>query len=218
MAFDFFRKKAPADMSLPEMPPQLENLPEMPPLPSELEAPPMPPVDQMRASGMSSRDIVRDLTSRGYSANDIMAGFQTPQSSPAVYPGGMSMPPAPSPPQRFAPIKPSTEEMQEIAEKIVEEKWKGSVKEIDSIKKWKDETETNLSNLSDRMTKLEMKMDSVEQAILGKVDEYGKSISDVGTELKAMQRVFQNTMPAFTENIKELQGLVEESKEKRKRR
>ena len=72
--------------------------------------------------------------------------------------------------------------------------------------------ETNVSNLSDRMTKLEMKLDSIEQAILGKVEEYGKSISDVGTELKAMQRVFQTTMPAFTENIKELQGLVEETK------
>ena len=203
MAFEFLKKKGPLEVPTPEIPPQLEALPEL------------PPIEQMRAEGRPTRDIVRDLTAKGYPSTDILAGFQTPQASPAFYPPQMPMPPAPSPPPRFAPVKPSTEEMQEIAEKIVEEKWKSAEKEIDTIRKWRDETETNLSNLSDRMTKLEMKMDSVEQAILGKVEEYGKSISDVGTELKAMQRVFQTTMPAFTENIKELQGLVEETKAKR---
>lgn len=216
MAFEFFRKK-PGDFSSPEIPPQLQNLQDLPPLPDMGP----PPIDEMRAQGMSPRDIVRDLTARGYPSADILSRFQTPQNSPASYPQQqMPMPPAPSPSfSRFSsPAKPSTDEIQEIAEKIVEEKWKGAEKEIDTIKKWRDETETNLSNLSDRMTKLEMKMDSVEQAILGKVDEYGRAISDVGTELKAMQRVFSTTMPAFTENIKELQGLVEETKEKRRKK
>lgn len=203
MAFEFFRKK-PGEFSQPEIPPQMQNIQDMG----------SPPIDEMRASGMSSRDIVRDLTSKGYPSADILSGFQTPQNSPAEYPATMPTPPSPSPFRSFAP-KPSTDEMQEIAESIVKEKWKASEKEIESIKKWRDDFETNLSNLSDRMTKLEMKMDSVEQAILGKVDEYGKTISDVGTELKAMQRVFSTTMPAFTENIKELQGLVEETKAKR---
>jgi len=71
-----------------------------------------------------------------------------------------------------------------------------------------------LSNLSDRMTKLEMKLDAVQQAILGKVDEYGKNISDVGTELKAMQRVFGTVMPTFTENVKDLRELVDTAKVK----
>lgn len=203
MAFEFFRKK-PGEFSQPEIPPQMQNIQDMG----------SPPIDEMRASGMSSRDIVRDLTSKGYPSADILSGFQTPQNSPAEYPATMPTAPSPYPFKSFAP-KPSTDEIQEIAESIVKEKWKASEKEIESIKKWRDDFETNLSNLSDRMTKLEMKMDSVEQAILGKVDEYGKTISDVGTELKAMQRVFSTTMPAFTENIKELQGLVEETKAKR---
>ena len=200
MAFEFFRKK-PGDFTPPEVPPQMQNLPDM------------PPIGDMRSAGMSSNDIVRDLTAKGYPASDILAGFQTPQNSPAEY--GQQMPPAPSPSSSFRFSKPSTDEIQEIAESIVKEKWKESEKELESVKKWKDEFETNLSNLSDRMTKLEMKMDSVEQAVLGKVEDYGKTISDVGTELKAMQRVFSTTMPAFTENIKELQGLVEETKAKR---
>lgn len=205
MALDFFRKRAPEQFPQPEVPPQMQELPP-------------PPVNEMRTAGMPSRDIVRDLTSRGYPSTDILSGFQTPASSPANYPEpSMPMPPAP-PPFRFTPSRPATEEVQEIAETIVAEKWKESSRELESIKKWRDETESAISNLSDRMTKLEMKMDSVEQAILGKVEEYGKSISNVGTELKAMQRVFQTTMPAFTENIKELQGLVDETKSRRRKK
>lgn len=212
-----FWKKEP-----PEIPPQLQPLPELSPLGQPQQMGP-PPVDFMRNSGMQTRDIVRDLTAQGYPSTDILSGFQTPQQSPANYPAPLypepsgPLPPPPSPPQRFF-SRPSTDEVQEVAERIVEEKWKFAEKEIDSIKKWKEDFETNLSNLSDRMTKLEMKMDSIEQAILGKVEEYGKSISDVGTELKAMQKVFSTTMPAFTENIKELQGLVEETKERKKKK
>jgi len=209
MAFDFLRRKEGA-----EIPPQMMPLPELPPLDQNQMGP--PPVNEMRSSGMSSRDVVRDLTGRGYPSTDILAGFQMPNSGPIPQPE-LPMPPAPSPSPRFF-SRPSTEEVQEVAEKIVEEKWRIAEREIDSVKKWRDDFETNLSNLSDRMTKLEMKMDSVEQAILGKVEEYGKGISDVGTELKAMQKVFATTMPTFTENIKELQGLVEETKEKRRKK
>lgn len=165
---------------------------EGPEIPPQLEA--LPSFDDQ----MPRMDQVRDLTGRGFSPMPI-------QMQP--------LPPAPSP-MRYAPAKPRTEEIQEIAEAIIAEKWRESAKEIDAIKKWKDETESALSNLSDRMTKLEMKLDSIEQAILGKVEEYGKGIQDVGTELKAMQRVFQTTMPTFVENIKELQGLVGEAKSK----
>jgi hypothetical protein len=62
------------------------------------------------------------------------------------------------------------------------------------------------------MTALEKKMDMVIQQVLGKVEEYGKGVADVGVELKAMQKMFNTIMPTFTENIKELQEIVEKVK------
>ena len=199
---DLFRRKK----EEPEVPPQFEISPDLPDMGA-------PPIEDMRAKGMSSRDIVRDLTGRGYPSADIAAGLEMQGQTPAFYPTpGPSMPPTmpapPSPPPRPTPVRIPIEDIERVSEAIISEKWKDVSKDIDEIKKWRDDTETALSNLSDRMTKLEMKLDSVEQAILGKVEEYGRGIADVGTELKAMQRVFGTVMPTFTENIKELQELV----------
>lgn len=208
---DLFRRKK----EEPEIPPQFdlslsEGMPDFG----------APPVNEMRSKGMSSRDIVRDLTAKGYPSTDIATGLEMQGQSPAFYPtqGPMGMPPTmpapPSPPQRATPVRIPIEDIERVSEAIIAEKWKDVSRDIDSIKKWRDETDTALSNLSDRMTKLEMKLDAVQQAILGKVDEYGKNISDVGTELKAMQRVFGTVMPTFTENVKDLRELVDTAKVK----
>src|SRR3989338_5281691 len=98
---------------------------------------------------------VRDLTGRNF---DLSPAPRLP------------LPPPPSPSFSSPPkFRPATEEIQEVAEAIIAEKWHSVEKELGSIKKWIDEIETTFSNLSDRMTKLEMKLDSIEQAILGKV-------------------------------------------------
>jgi hypothetical protein len=202
----FFKKRR----EEPEIPPQFDISGELPPLP-DFGA---PPIGEMRAKGMQPREIVRDLTAKGYPSTDIATGMEMSSQSPAFYPSSapMGMPSPPTPPPRPTPIRIPIEDIERVSEAIISEKWKDVAKDIDDVKKWRDETDMTLSNLSDRMTKLEMKLESVEQAILGKVEEYGKSITDVGTELKAMQRVFQTVMPTFTENIKDLRDLVDTAK------
>jgi uncharacterized protein YoxC len=131
------------------------------------------------------------------------------------------MPPAPVFRPAPAPARLTTEEIQEIAEAIIAEKWQKVGKEIDEMKKTQDDISASLGGMQERMSNLEKKMDMVIQEILGKVDEYGKGIADVGTELKAMQKVFGTVMPTFTENIKDLQEVVGKAKEqgiKRKRK
>jgi len=201
---DFFKRKK----EEPEIPPQFEAFP---PLDEPQQFGP-PPIQGMRARGMQNRDIVRDLTARGYPAPDIAAGFESPMGpSPAYYPPS-GMPPPPPPPRPSAPPRIPVEDIERISEAIISEKWKDVSKDLDGLKKWSEEAQNALMNLSDRMTKLEMKLDSIETAMLGKVEEYGKGIQDVGTELKAMQRVFQTVMPTFTENIKELRDIVDVTK------
>ena len=44
--------------------------------------------------------------------------------------------------------------------------------------------------------------------MIGKVDEYNKSLGDVNVEIQAMGKVFQKLIPEFTENVKKLSETV----------
>ena len=48
--------------------------------------------------------------------------------------------------------------------------------------------------------------------MLEKVGEYDKHIGDVGTEVKALEKVFQKVLPGFIENVSELSRITEEMK------
>jgi tetrahydromethanopterin S-methyltransferase subunit G len=208
MAIPFMRKKPEDDLM--EMPPEF------------------PPLQQ----GMQGQQL-RDLTNRGFGSPDILSGAEAAGMRPAgpVFarpgpapvglgvgtPAGMPAPPSFTPPR----ARPVIEEIEEVAEAVVSEKWQKFSKEVEDMKHAQDDISSSIGGMQERMNNLEKKMDMVIREVLGKVDEYGKSISDVGTELKAMQKVFGTMVPAMTENVKELQELVGTAKEKgiqRKRR
>ena len=47
-------------------------------------------------------------------------------------------------------------------------------------------------------------LDNLHKAIVSKIGEYDKNLLDVGTEIKAMEKVFQKILPTLTENVAEL--------------
>jgi len=53
----------------------------------------------------------------------------------------------------------------------------------------------------------------LQKAIVGKVGEYDRHIMEVGSEIKAMERVFSKVLPAFTENVSELSDISKRMKE-----
>jgi len=206
-----FRKKE--QDALPDMSMDFGSLPQIP------ELPPLSP--------SMSQPQLRDLTSRGFTSADVLAGMQASQMRPAgpqfqqnQQSQFQQLPPMPAPPvfRPSAPSMPSgkstTEEIEEIAEAIISERWQKFSRDFDEIKRSQEDISATISGMQEKISNLEKRMDMVIQEILGKVDEYGKGISDVGTELKAMQKVFGTVLPSFTENIKELQELVGEAKEK----
>ncbi len=241
--FDFGKKKQDfADMPpIPGMPP----LPPLPPLPEEFGQPPptgVPPVFQipglpeiiphpglppinariadLQRMGMAPGDINKQLIREGYPATNVLAQAQAQQFAPPPMP---PIPQAPPPPPRpvMGPSKEDvvtllTEDIQEIAEAIIEEKWNKAKKEFADVEKWKDDVDERLKGIEENTEAVKQRMDSIEKAIFGKVEEYGKGIEDVSAELKAMQRVFSTIMPQFTSNIKDLQAMLEKNKKKKK--
>ncbi|MEK6808031.1 MAG: hypothetical protein AABX75_03300 [Nanoarchaeota archaeon] len=237
--FDFMKKKdefeqIPGLPPLPPLPPEFQQAEsQMPPMP---EMPGMPPqfpsapdaVAQMRAQGMQNQDIVNSMRAQGYPSTDILSGMQAQQMRqapppPIQYPALPPMPAAPPPPTRpvIGPSKEDvvtllTEDIQQIAESIIEEKWAKAKKDLVDVDKFKEDVDDKLSKIEESIAGLQQRMDGLEKSIFGKVEEYGKGMSDVSTELKAMQRVFSTVMPTFTSNIKEMQGLLESARKKKK--
>lgn len=94
--------------------------------------------------------------------------------------------------------------IEEIAEAIIDEKWEEMTKNFNKINEWKEKTDGTISRMQQQMEDLAGSFDKLHKAIIGKIGEYDQNILNVGTEIKAMERVFQKILPTFTDNVNEL--------------
>ena len=139
------------------------------------------------------------------------AGGLPPQ--PPAQPGAEMPPPSmpspsmPPPEQEPAPAV-DQEAIEEIAESIIDEKWQEMVKNINKIIEWKDSTEIKIVKLEQQFKDLKSDFENLHKALIGKVNEYDQNILNVGTEIKAMEKVFQKILPTFTENVSELSRIT----------
>jgi hypothetical protein len=62
------------------------------------------------------------------------------------------------------------------------------------------------------MSDMKMDLDGLHKAIVARIGEYDKTLMDVGTEIKAMEKVFQKVLPELTGNIQELSRITKNVK------
>jgi CRISPR/Cas system-associated endonuclease Cas1 len=115
-------------------------------------------------------------------------------------------------PQQQRAVMDEKAHIEEIAEAIIDEKWEDLLKNINQITDWKEKTESNISKLEQELKDLKDSFDKLHKAIIGKIGEYDQNILNVGTEIKAMEKVFQKVLPAFTENVNELSRITKTAK------
>ena len=77
---------------------------------------------------------------------------------------------------------------------------------------WKNELSKQLDSYKKKVEDLDNKLAQTQTAMIGKVDEYNKSIGDVNVEIQAMGKVFEKLIPEFTNNVKELSEIVKKHK------
>ncbi|MDP2907490.1 MAG: hypothetical protein Q8O03_06120 [Nanoarchaeota archaeon] len=137
--------------------------------------------------------------------------------------------PAPRPRMRAPEIQPSAqvymqgsvqqpqmdiESMQEIVESIIDERWQEVVASVGDITIWKSRVDDDLSAIKQEVLRVEDRFTKLQASILGKVDEYQKGITQVSSEMVALEQVFGKIMEPLTSNIKELQRLTQDMKKK----
>ena len=86
-------------------------------------------------------------------------------------------------------------------------------KNIQKVIDWKDKTDQRISKVEQNIEDLRSSYDKLHQALIGKISEYDKNIINVGTEIKAMEKVFQKVLPTFTETVNELARVTKHLKQ-----
>ena len=129
-----------------------------------------------------------------------------PSDVPAPKLSGPSDIPAPSGPENHTELM--TEDIEKIVESVLEEK-SGKLKdELSNLTSWKEDLTKQVGDFKKQLDELNQKMNDTQNAMLGKVEEYNKSLGDVNVEIQAMGKVFQKLIPEFTENVKKLSDTV----------
>jgi len=141
---------------------------------------------------------------------------------PAPTPDMPSPQPAPAYPQyqpAMAPAMPAEpsityEDVQSLVEEVIEEKWKELMTTMGDIPSWRSQVMNDLEAVKQELLRVERRFEEMQSAIFGKVKEYGSSMQDLGSEMKAFEKVFEKIIEPMTTNIKELERITGQLKVK----
>jgi hypothetical protein len=189
------------------------------------------PVDdvlQLREQGLTDALIAEELKNRGYNQKQVAqalsqadlaagsgAGMTAPEAESSAYGGygNVSQPLAQASASQFSPQASFGdsnlyERMEEIVENMIDEKWDELLAEVKKIVEWKESIEEKQVQIINDLEKLKEDFTVLHQGVLGKLEDYDTQMRDVGTELKAVGRVFKDVVPEFVENVKELKSMT----------
>jgi len=188
------------------------------------------PTDQvmvLKQRGMSNDQIIPELERQGYSSNQIFdalnqtnisgAGSQLePNMDMQPQQGLPQEQPYPTQPEQTPKPQIDKEQIEEIAEAIIDEKWKEFEDDLKIIIDWKDKTESRINKFEQQIDDLTGSLNSLHKSLLGKISEYDRNITDVGVEIKAMEKVFQKVLPNLTENVNKLERMTKGTRSNKK--
>lgn len=181
-------------------------------------------LQQLRGQGLTDDLVTAELQKKGYQPEQIQAALEQPAGDdmPAP-PGDMPSPPGdmpappegmPAPPEGMSgPPQPASdqgniyERIEEITESMIDEKWDELLAEVKKIIEWKESVEEKQTKVASDIEKLKEDFKVLHQGVLGKLEDYDTRMRDVGTELKAVGKVFKDVIPEFVENVKELKSV-----------
>lgn len=196
---------------------------------------PINDIFQMRQQGLSNNQVIQNLQRQGYSNTqifDAMNQADTKMAVEGVQPGFMQQEPdvftqlpGDIPEQqehanaaRFSmesSISPESQlKIEELIEAIIEEKWAELVRDVNKIVEWKNKVESRISEIEMKLDSLKDNYSDLNRAIISKVNDYDKHILEIGSDIKAMEKVFSKVLPAFTENVNELSRITNKIKDK----
>lgn len=108
----------------------------------------------------------------------------------------------------YQPEHDTSARIEEISEAIIEEKWQDLMKDFNKLMDWKASMEQRMAVAEQRLADVKSAYDNLQKSVVEKVADYDKSVKDVGSEMKALEQVFQKIIPTMTENVNELSRIT----------
>jgi len=211
----------------PQFQPQQQNNPQQPPQQStppkndDLWNPPPERITMESANSpsQSSSNPFQGTSLRQNEAPDILNDLNFQEPSQKYNAQNQNTNPFPTTMQNYSPPAeeaPSLDmyanKLDEIAEAIIDEKWKEMKGYIEKMVEWKSKVETRILKIESENKLLRDEIIALQKGMMDKVQTYDRHITDVATEIKAMERVFQKIIPSLTENVTELSRVVHHMK------
>ena len=111
----------------------------------------------------------------------------------------------------------SSDQMQQIIEAVVEEKWEDMTSRVGDLNLWKETINSDLESIKQEILRTQERVNNLQNIMVGKVTEYSKSVSNTSTEMKALEQVIQRILQPLTTNIKDLNKVTSELKQHKHR-
>lgn len=184
-------------------------------------------IDELKNKGHSSQDIYTAIDQTGQDpASDLeppspnmkpmpssvpMEGFDSEQQwgneSSGIEDSMMGPPMSSATPQ--IPQRQNVEQIEEIAEAIVDERIQEFSSTIGDINMWKERVNSEISAIKQEVIRLRNHVENLQTTMIGKVEGYNKSVQSMSIEMKALSSVMEKIMQPLTMNVKELSRITE---------
>lgn len=104
------------------------------------------------------------------------------------------------------------EEIEEIAESIINEKIDEIGINFGELAIWKERVSTEIEAIKQEVLRMRNNFENLQTAMIGRVEDYRKSISDMSVEVKALNKILEKIIEPLSENVKELSRITEKLK------
>ena len=91
------------------------------------------------------------------------------------------------------------------------------MKDFGDITVWREKVRTDILSIKQELIRTQERLENLQKAVLGKVSEYDKDVREIGTEIKALEKVMEKILEPLTSNIKDLQKVADELKGRKRK-
>lgn len=109
----------------------------------------------------------------------------------------------------------NSDQIQEVVESIVEEKWEDLISKVGDINLWKENVNNDIESIKQEVLRVQERFNNLQNILIGKVTDYNKSVIEINSEMKALEQVMQKIIEPLTRNIKELNKITSQLKSKK---
>ena len=100
-----------------------------------------------------------------------------------------------------------TETISEIAEQVATEKLNEHKKKTGDMVSFRNSTEDKINDIDDRLKRIEATIDKLQQAIIGKIGEFGESNAMIHKDLDNLHGTVSKLMDPLIDNINEMKKI-----------